>query len=73
MVAFAVENSELAMYESLAAMADAAGDSETAELARAIQLEAQETALKIWRALPGAAEDTFVHTVNPVRIDGAAN
>ncbi len=55
MVAYALENSEVAMYESLITMAEAAGDSETAELARSIQIQEKEAAEKIWKLLPSAA------------------
>jgi ferritin-like metal-binding protein YciE len=59
MMAFAVENSELAMYESLATVAEAAGDSQTATLARQIQKEEKATAEKIWAHLPQAAAESF--------------
>jgi ferritin-like metal-binding protein YciE len=60
MMAYAVENSEMAMYESLAIVAEAAGDTETASLARQIQAQEKETAEKIWRVLPGCAEQAFL-------------
>ena len=44
MMAFAVENSELAMYQALISVAEAAGDTETAALARSIQAQEKETA-----------------------------
>ena len=59
MMAFAVENSECAMYESLAAVAEAAGDTQTASLARQIQAEEKATAEKVWRLLSPAALDAF--------------
>ena len=59
MVAYALENSEVAMYESLITMAEAAGDSETAELARSIQSEEREAADKFWKLLPAAALDSY--------------
>ena len=59
MIAFAVENSELAMYESLATVAEAAGDTQTATLARDIQAEEKATAEKIWKYLPTAAAASF--------------
>lgn len=55
MIAHAVENSEIAMYEALAATADAAGDTETAALARSIQAEERATAERIWALIPSAA------------------
>ena len=59
MMAFAVENSELAMYESLATVAEAAGDTETVSLARSIQQQEKETAEKVWKLLPSAAAEAF--------------
>jgi len=59
MMAFAVENSECAMYESLATVADAAGDAETAALARSIQSQEKATAEKVWNLLSPAALDAF--------------
>src|SRR6185437_6458428 len=58
-MAFSVENSEVAMYESLALAAAAAGDSETEQLARTIQKQEQETAEKIWALLPVVAERSY--------------
>ena len=55
MFAFAVGNSEIAMYESLANIADAANDSDTADLARELQEQERATAGKIWLALTGPA------------------
>ncbi len=55
-MAFSVENSEVAMYEALALSARAAGDAETEQLARSIQKQEQETADKIWALLPVVAE-----------------
>jgi ferritin-like metal-binding protein YciE len=62
MMAFAVENSELALYEALACTAETAGDSVTGQLAREIQKEEKDTADKIWHLLPAAATEAF-HTV----------
>jgi ferritin-like metal-binding protein YciE len=59
MMAFAVENSEMAMYEALAAVAEAAGDSETVSLARSIQAQEKATAEKVWSLLPSAASEAF--------------
>lgn len=59
MMAYAVENSEIAMYESLIAVAEAAGDTETAALARSIQEEEEATAKKVWSLLPTAAVTAF--------------
>jgi ferritin-like metal-binding protein YciE len=63
MIAFAVENSELAMYESLINVSEAAGDAETAALAREIQSEEKATADKIWKLIPNAAVSAFRRVV----------
>jgi ferritin-like metal-binding protein YciE len=55
MMAFAVESSELAMYESLATAAAALGDRETESLAREIQAEERATAEKVWQHIAPAA------------------
>ena len=60
MIAFAVENSELAMYEAMATVAEAAGDSITAKLAREIQAEEKAAAEKVWKLLPVAAHEAFI-------------
>ncbi len=54
-MAFAVESSEVAMYEALATVAAAAGDTETESLARSIQAQERATAEKVWSLLPNAA------------------
>ncbi len=59
MIAYAVENSEMAMYESLATAAEAAGDTQTASLAREIQAEEKATAEKVWKMIPTAALQAF--------------
>ncbi len=59
MMAYAVENSEVAMYEALATVADAAGDRQTAELARAIQQQERSTAEKIWRYIAPCAVSAY--------------
>jgi ferritin-like metal-binding protein YciE len=59
MMAYAVENSEVAMYEALSAVAEAAGDTETAALARSIQQQEKATAEKVWKLLPSAALTAF--------------
>ena len=55
MMAYAVENAEVAMYESLAQAAQLAGDSRTEELARQIQRQEKETADKVWAQVAPAA------------------
>lgn len=59
MIAFAVENCEVAMYESLIAVSEAARDSRTAELARSIQTEERETADKVWQHIAPIALSAF--------------
>lgn len=58
-IAFAVENCEIAMYEALIAVAEAGGDSRTAELARSIQAEEQATAGQVWQRLAPTALSAF--------------
>lgn len=59
MMAYSVENSEVAMYEALAVTAAAAGDRETEMLAREIQREEQATADKIFKLIEPSAVDAF--------------
>jgi ferritin-like metal-binding protein YciE len=59
MMAYAVENCEIAMYESLIAVAEAAGDEDTAELARVIQEEERQTAEKVWKLISPWASSAF--------------
>lgn len=47
------------MYESLIVIAEAAGDSETAGLARSIQQQERETADKIWALIGPWAHTSF--------------
>lgn len=56
MMAFAVENAEVAMYESLAVAAAAISDSETERIARAIQAQEKATAEKVWKEIAPAAQ-----------------
>ncbi|HET8550514.1 MAG TPA: DUF892 family protein [Bryobacteraceae bacterium] len=58
-IAFAVENSEIAMYEALAVAAMAADDSETEQLARRIQEEERIASERVWRMLGPAARRSF--------------
>lgn len=55
MMAYAVENAEVAMYESLAQAAQLAGDTRTQELARQIQQQEKQTADKVWAQVAPAA------------------
>ncbi len=59
MIAFAVENSEMAMYQALISAAEAAGDTETVALARSIQAQEKQTADKVWSLITPAAVDSF--------------
>lgn len=58
-MAFAVENSEIAMYEALAVSAAACGDVQTEQLAREIQDEERMTADKVWNHLAPCARQSF--------------
>jgi ferritin-like metal-binding protein YciE len=58
-MAYAVEHSEIAMYEALAVSASAAGDEATSALAREIQAEERAAAEKVWNLLAGSARDSF--------------
>ena len=55
MMAYAVENAEVAMYESLAQAAQLAADTRTEEIARQIQRQEKETADKVWAQVAPAA------------------
>jgi ferritin-like metal-binding protein YciE len=55
--------SEMAMYESLATVAAAAGDTATEELARQLQVEEKEDYDKAWALLASSATDSFEKTV----------
>jgi ferritin-like metal-binding protein YciE len=59
MMAYAVENSEIAMYESLAIAAAEAGDAETERLAREIQQEERRAAEKVWNLIGPSARDAY--------------
>lgn len=73
MMAFAVENSEMAMYQAMISVAEAAGDTTTAALAREIQAEEKRTADKVWSLLSPAAVEAYrrVATDTPARAAGA--
>lgn len=64
MMAYTVENAEVAMYEALAVVAEALGDQRTATLARNIQQEEEATARKIWAMIPIAAIESVAHVMN---------
>jgi len=60
MMAYAVENAEIAMYESLIIAAEAVSDPETIELAKQIQSQEKETAGKVWKLIPPAASQAYL-------------
>lgn len=57
--AFCIESGECAMYEALATVARAAGDTATEALARQIQAEERRAAEKIWHFLPTRSKIAF--------------
>lgn len=61
--AFTIESNEIAMYEVLANLAQAANDNETASLVRTIQAEEKATADKLLSMMPGAAQQAFTNMV----------
>jgi ferritin-like metal-binding protein YciE len=56
MMAYAVENAEVAMYEALAEACRTAGDTETERLALSIQQQEKATAEKVWAQLGRTAQ-----------------
>jgi ferritin-like metal-binding protein YciE len=50
---------EMAMYQSLTAVAEAAGDSKTAQLAKELQTEEKEDFDKAWALIGPSAQDSF--------------
>ena len=59
MMAYSVENAEVAMYESMSIAAEVIGDNETAILARRIQTQEKQTADKVWTEIAPAAKQAF--------------
>jgi ferritin-like metal-binding protein YciE len=59
MMAFAVENAEVAMYEAMFVAAETVGDTQTADLARRIQAQEQETADKVWKVIARSAIEAY--------------
>ncbi len=57
-MAYSVENAEVAMYEVFATLAADAGDRETEQLALEIQKQEKETAEKLWKLVGPAARRT---------------
>lgn len=62
MIAFAVENAEVAMYEAMAAAANALGDAETEQLARSIQAEERRAGEKVFALIASSSRDA-VHKI----------
>jgi len=58
-IAYTVESSEIAMYEALATVAAASGDTATERLAGQIQMEEERTREKIWQVLATCARAAF--------------
>ncbi len=58
--AYAMKNLEIAMYESLAAAATEAGDTETATLAKEIQAEEEATAKKLFPRISPLAKQAVI-------------
>jgi ferritin-like metal-binding protein YciE len=73
MMAYSVENAEVAMYESLIIAAEAVGDSDTVSLARAIQKQEEETAEKVWKLIGPAATQAYARLTAGSNNDGNAN
>lgn len=59
MIAYSIESGECALYEALAAVAQAAGDAKTEALAREIQAEEKQAAEKLWHFIPSRAKIAF--------------
>lgn len=70
-LAFTAGNSELAICEALAEIAEAAGDPETAALARSIQQEVKAAAEELWRLIPEVALQDYEHLAREAAGDHA--
>lgn len=68
MMAFSVENAEIAMYESLLEACSVAGDDRTAEIAGGIQQQERDTAKKVWEQIAPAAS----HAISGLQAESAA-
>jgi ferritin-like metal-binding protein YciE len=62
--AYAAEHLERGMYESLIAYASAVGDMETAQLARQIQMEEEQTGQLIFPLIASYAQTALANTTN---------
>ena len=58
-MAYAVENAEIAMYESLALTASSFGDADTERLVRNIQSQEKEAAGRVWKLIDPVAGEAF--------------
>jgi len=58
-LAYALENEEVAMYEALVATAAVAGDLQTEQLAREIQKEERHAAEMIWNLIAASARGSY--------------
>jgi ferritin-like metal-binding protein YciE len=58
-MAYAVENAEIAMYESLAIAGELFGDQATVALVRDIQSQEKATAGKVWKLIEPVAAESF--------------
>ncbi|HVW08499.1 MAG TPA: DUF892 family protein [Bryobacteraceae bacterium] len=58
-MAYAVENAEIAMYESMAITASTFGDHDTERLARDIQSQEKAAAGKVWKLIEPVAGEAF--------------
>jgi ferritin-like metal-binding protein YciE len=58
-MAYAVENSEVAMYDALIAVCEAAGDAATGAIARNIREQEKATAEKVWAFIAPCARASF--------------
>jgi ferritin-like metal-binding protein YciE len=68
-IAFPIENSEIAMSQELAVVAAFAGDIETERLARAIQEEERAAAKKVWDLIDSSCRQSFMKmTSNPANV-----
>ncbi|HWF07613.1 MAG TPA: DUF892 family protein [Bryobacteraceae bacterium] len=59
-MAFAVENAEVAMYESLVIAAEAFEDQKTAAVAKEIQAQERATAEKVWQLIAPLSREAFL-------------
>jgi ferritin-like metal-binding protein YciE len=64
-LAFSVENAEVALYEALKNGASLLGDSETEALAKQIQSQEKETAERVWKLIAPAASEGYNKVVSP--------